>query len=380
MTARRRLLRVTHVITDINPGGAELALLRLVEATRGLCSHSVIVLSEWAPLRERFEALDASVLVVGLGRRTTNPVRLLNLAQSIRSSQPDLVQTWLPASDLLGGVITRLTTRAPVVWNLRNSELAPGRSHRLTRFVTNLNGRLSRVVPSKIVAVGERAADVHTALHYDRGRMLVIRNGFVLPDPSDSAHARSRLGLPPDAPIVARLGRYHPDKDHHSLIAAWEQVLQTLPDALLVLAGEDMLDTNAALVAEIRNRRVEANVRLLGRLDDPTLVYQSSDLTISNSLAEGFPNVVGESMAHRTPVVVTDVGDSALLVGDTGRIVPPSDPHQLAAAVVELLELEAEARAGLGRAARQRIADRFSMTTMAEQYVSLWLEVARVRN
>ena len=380
MIPASRSLRVTHVITAINAGGAELALVRLVEATADCCEHHIIVISEWDPLRERFEATGAAVTTIGLGRRNPNPVKVARIATAIRRSRPDVVQTWLPAGDLLGGVLARLVTRSPVVWNLRNSELDPARSRRLTRAITRTNGVLSRLVPSRIVAVGERAADVHAALRFDRSRMHVIRNGFVVPPLGGRDAARSQLGIPTHGPMASRLGRFHSDKDHQSLLDAWSRVTTRIPAARLLLAGEDMNAHNEALTAMIRRYGVEGSVTLLGRLDDPGPVYRASDIGISNSLAEGFPNVVGEAMAHATPVVVTDVGDSAMLVGDSGRVVPAADAPALADAITELLQLTPDARAELGRRGRERISERFSMPAMADRYVALWTEVADVRH
>jgi glycosyltransferase involved in cell wall biosynthesis len=368
------------VITDINPGGAELALLRLVAATSERCRHAVIVVSSWDPLRPQFEAIGVPVTVIGLARRTPSPLRLVRLAAAVRRSRPDVVQTWMPAADLLGGIAARLTTRAPVVWNLRNSELDPARSHRVTRAVTRLNGRLSRLVPTRIVAVAGKAADAHAELGHDRHRMVVIHNGFATGKHLERADARTRLGLSPASFVVSRLGRYHPDKDHASLLAAWQEVASRRPEAVLALAGQDMDASNIELREMIRARGLEASTVLLGRLDDPTAIYAASDITVSNSLAEGLPNVVGEAMAHAIPAVVTDAGDSAVLVGDSGRVVPCGDTAALTAAIVEFAQMSPDERRSCGEAARARVTTEFSMQAMADRYESLWSEVAHVRD
>ncbi len=370
---------MTHVITDINPGGAELALLRLVEATSEVCEHSVIVISSWDPLREQFERLGVPVFVIGLARRTPSPLRIIRLMSSVRRLEPQVVQTWMPAGDLLGGVAARLTTRAPVVWNLRNSELDPERSHRMTRLVTRLNGRLSRVIPTRIIAVAEKAARVHADLGYDPRRTVVIHNGFA-PAGTETVADRDLFGFAEGEAVVSRLGRYHPDKDHASLITAWRTVAVQCPNARLALAGQDMDEANVDLCQRIRAAGVEGSVTLLGRLSNPASLYAISDITVSNSLAEGLPNVVGEAMAHGVPAVVTAAGDSAILVGDTGRVVPCGDPDTLAEAVIDLARMAPHERRALGDAARRRIEDEFSLETMASRYVVLWREVAGVRN
>jgi glycosyltransferase involved in cell wall biosynthesis len=374
-------LRITHVITGISPHGAELALLRLVGATAASCRHELIVISGLDALREQFEAAGASVTVIGLGKRSPNPVKLFRLARAIRTNRPDVVQTWLPAADLLGGVLTRLCTRVPVIWNLRISEIEPGRWGYLTYLTTRLNGVLSKLIPTRIVAVGERTAEEHAHIRFDRNRIVVIRNGFTIPERAlDRQEARAVLGIPPNAVVVSRLARYHEDKDFPTLLRAWSNVSSSSPDGLLIMAGHGLSSTNDELMGAIREHDIENSVVLLGPLDDTLPLYLASDVVVSSSLAEGMPNVIGEAMASGVPVVVTDVGDSALLVGSAGSVVTAGRADDLARAISEIMHMSPDARAELGSQARQRIVDFFSMETMASQYTSLWHEVAERRN
>jgi glycosyltransferase involved in cell wall biosynthesis len=98
-------------------------------------------------------------------------------------------------------------------------------------------------------------------------------------------------------------------------------------------------------------------------------------LTVSSAWGEGFPNVVGEAMACAVPCVVTDVGDSAAIVGDTGRVVPPRDTQALVAGWLHLLDLGAQARRNLGLEARQRIQEHFSLPSVVARYESLYGQV-----
>jgi glycosyltransferase involved in cell wall biosynthesis len=85
-------------------------------------------------------------------------------------------------------------------------------------------------------------------------------------------------------------------------------------------------------------------------------------------------------MACAVPCVVTDVGDSALMVGDTGRVVPPRDPNALAAAVLDLLGLGDEALAALGQRARARVEAQFALPAVAARYEQLYAEVLAGRS
>ncbi len=103
------------------------------------------------------------------------------------------------------------------------------------------------------------------------------------------------------------------------------------------------------------------------------------DIASSCSYSESFANVIGEAMACSVPSVATDVGISAWIVGDTGRIVPPRNPEALADAWRELIELGAAGRKALGTAARSRVTNYFSLASVVQQYEGLYESVVEQR-
>jgi glycosyltransferase involved in cell wall biosynthesis len=112
---------------------------------------------------------------------------------------------------------------------------------------------------------------------------------------------------------------------------------------------------------------------LLGARGDMPRVLAALDLaTLSSAYGEAFPLSIGEAMACGIPSVVTDLGDCAHLVGETGRVVPPRNPEALARAWEDILSLEPDARARLGLAARERIATHFALPRIAERYLALY--------
>jgi len=104
------------------------------------------------------------------------------------------------------------------------------------------------------------------------------------------------------------------------------------------------------------------------------------DIATSSSLAEGFPNAIGEAMACGIPCVVTDVGDSAWILGDTGKVVPSGNSEALAKACLELIECGETRRSELGIAARCRAEDRFNLPTIVRQYEDLYTQIAGQRS
>ncbi|MDZ4159834.1 MAG: glycosyltransferase, partial [Anaerolineaceae bacterium] len=143
-----------------------------------------------------------------------------------------------------------------------------------------------------------------------------------------------------------------------------------------LLCGAGMVGKNAELVGLLHQAGVHNHFHLLDLRDEMISFYNALDLLSSSSASgEGFPQVVGEAMACGVPCVVTDVGDSALIVGGTGRVVPPCNPVALAAAWEEMLRMPPADRTRLGQTARQRIQENFSIEKIAGQYEALYSSI-----
>lgn len=374
--------RVLHVISDLPVGGAELMLFRLLSRTTH--ESAVVSLKSVGPVGERLRARGVPVDALGLRGGVPDPRGLARLARRIRGFRPDVIQTWMYHADLLGGLAARLATRAPVLWNLRQSNLDPAGSKRTTIWTALLCARLSHHLPEGIVCCSDSARTVHAALGYDERRMLVIPNGFdtdaFRPDPAARAEVRRSLGLESDAPLIGLAGRFDPQKDHRTFAAAAARLLRERPDVHFVLCGRGIEPGNPELARILNDAGVAHRAHRLGCRDDMPRITAALDLaTSSSAFGEGFPNVIGEAMACGVPVVVTDVGDSAALADGCGVVVPPRDPAALAAAWQRILALDEARRYALGAAGRQRILREFSLEKAVARYEDLYRDAARAR-
>lgn len=378
MTPSRRI-RILHVITGLDIGGAEMSLYRLLRhGDRDGFEAAVVSLGERGELADRVERLGIPVLAIGASRPRQAATTVRRVAALVRERRPDIVQTWMYHADLLGGLAARWARTPAVVWNLRASDLPATAFSRSTRAVIAVNARLSRVVPARIVCVSEATRRVHAARGYDEKRMVVIRNGVEVTaaDPGARRWLREMIGAPPDAPIIVRVARYHPQKDFPTLLDAAARLRSCRPDAHWVLCGDGVDAGNEDLAGLLQSRSLHGSVHLLGPRTDVARIHAAADVACSlSTFAEGFPNVVAEAMEAGTPVVVTDVGDSAALVGDTGPVVPPGDAAALAQAIGGLLALPAAERAAKGEAARRRVRAEFGVDTMVERYQDLYREL-----
>ncbi len=371
-------LRVVHVITGLALGGAEVMLYELVKATDQRRFQSAVVsLSAPGPLQPRIEALGVPVYSLGMPGGRPSLRALGRLAQRLRVLRPDVVQTWMYHADLLGGLAARLVTSAPVVWGLHNSNLDPRTTKWTTRAAVWSCARLSRLVPQRILSCSQEAARVHRDLGYDADRMIVIPNGFDIerfqPNRSHYDAVRRELGIDRDAVLIGLVARYHPQKDHNNFIVAAAQVARSRPDTYFILVGTDVVDRNPALNVRIQETGMPDRFRLLGIRADMSRLTAAFDIAVSSSASgEAFPLVIGEAMACGVPCVVTDVGDSALMVGTAGQVVPPGDPAALAEAILGLLDEGPEALGQRGQAARVRVVSEFALPRIAARYGDLY--------
>jgi glycosyltransferase involved in cell wall biosynthesis len=286
--------------------------------------------------------------------------------------------------DLLGGFAARLVGIKSIVWGVHNTLLEPGKSKKFTILISHILAKLSWWIPKKIVTCARRAIDVHESLGYDRKKMHFIPNGYDLADfqPGLDPQDKFRASLLSDRtiPLIGTVGRFDPQKDHANLLDALAIVRDRGTAFRCVLVGTGVDSTNAQILEWIVQRGLADHVQLLGRRSDIPSIMNALDLHVLSSSAEAFPNVVCEAMACGTPCVVTDVGDAAYIVGDTGWVVPKGNPQALALAVQSACHelLHQSFKWSLRKnAARQRIVENFSIEKMVNAYKKVWTGVVR---
>lgn len=373
-------MKILHVITGLGTGGAELMLERLVTMSDPDIVHQVVSLRDAGTVGVRLSEAGVPVTCLHM-RGLSMPAAVVRLATLIRRSRPDVVQTWLYHADVLGGVAARVAGVRAVVWGVRTADIRPGISlSRGAGMMLRLGARLSGIVPRRIVYVAEAARRIHEAAGYDPDRSIVIHNGFALPDRTTvavaAADVRRSIGIAPHARLVGTAGTFSAQKNQVGFVAACAPLLAGDPDLHLLLIGRGNDAANPVLAEAVAATGHRARIHLLGERRDVAACLGALDIFCLASRGEGFPNVVGEAMAVGTPVVVTDVGDAALLAGDTGIVVPPDDPAALAAALAQMAALPDAAIAARGAAARERIACRFTMAQVKDHYLMLYRSLA----
>lgn len=366
-------MRIVFIITGLSTGGAEMMLFKVLERLdRQRFAPHVISLTTLGELAPRIAALGIPIEAMGMKPGLPSPAGFFRLVRRIKHLNPDVVHTWMYHADLLGGLAARLAGISAIGWCIRNSNLDKGKTKFSTRAVVGLCAFISKWVPLRILSCSEQARQVHVACGYAAEKMVLVPNGFDLtrfkPDNDARLQIRDELGITDQTPLVGLIGRFDPQKNHGGFFEAAGVLHRHMPHVHFVLAGQGIDMGNAALMQAMTQAGVLANTHLLGLRNDMPALMAALDVLASSSYGEAFPNVLGEAMACGVPCVVTDVGDSAYIVGDTGRVVSPGDMTGLAATLENLLALPLTKKSDLGERARARVAKHFEIGSVVRQY------------
>ena len=380
---RVRPISVLYLISSLTVGGAEMMLYRLLsrlDRTRFRAQVISMIDLDRGPLSEKIHALGVPLRSLGMRPGRPNPVAALRLARWLRNDRPDVLSTWMYHADLIGGLAAKLAGGIPVAWGIRHSDFSREGNRWLTIQTMKACARMSHWLPTRIICNSVASRDAHAAAGYGIEKMIVIPNGLDLtafkPDPVARESVRKELGIPEGALLIGLVGRFHPHKDHRNFAEAAGLFCRQRPDAYFLLCGDEVTWDNAQLVRWIEQAGVAQHCRLLGRRDDVARLTSAFDISASSSFGESFPNVLLEAMSCGVPCAATDVGDSALIVGETGRVVPAKDPPALAGAWQALADLDDKSRTQLGLAARQRIKEHFDLPNIVARYENLYEELA----
>lgn len=377
MTDNTNRISIVHIITGLNTGGAEMMLYKILSCTNlSVFNPVVISLMGHGPMSERIQELAIPVYSIDMSRGRPTPAALWRLVRLVRKLQPYLIQGWMYHGNLAALLAAYLMPkRVPVLWNIRQSLYDLNAEKRLTAVIIRLGAWLSSK-PQKIIYNSQVSAEQHEIIGYAADKRLIIPNGFdcdkFKPSVSARLWLRQLLGLKKDTLLIGLIGRFHPMKDHVNFIHASARLVARYPEVHFVLAGRDVDKSNIILMKTVHETGLENNVHLLGERTDIAEITAGLDIASSSSWGEGFPNVIGEAMACGVPCVVTDVGDSSWIVGNTGLVVPPRDPGALSDAWAKLIEMGAERRVNLGQKARQRLIKHFSLPRIVYQYEKVW--------
>jgi glycosyltransferase involved in cell wall biosynthesis len=372
-------MQVLHIITDFNDGGAQAVLYRFVTADRQNV-HQVISLMSIGWYGEKLSTAGVKVHSLDMPKSRLTIDGVTKLYRLIRQIDPDIIQTWMYHSDFLGSIVARLAGKKAIVWGIHNTNLDPTKTATSTRLIVRACGLLSGNIPKKIISCSQEGIKVHAELGYQPEKMVVVPNGYDVtefsPQPASRSELRQQWQIDENTTLLGMVARWNPQKDHANLIAALAHLKTQIQSPWhCILVGSNLGEDNQVLAQLIEQSGVGDCLTAVGVRSDIPAVMNALDLhVLSSSYGEAFPNVVSEAMACETPCIVTDVGDSALIVGDTGWVVPPSNAMELATAMAQAIGEISDRPAWKQRQVncRERIQTNFNLQIMVDKYSEVW--------
>lgn len=360
-------------------GGAETVLLRLIcDWPDNEDEHHVVSLSTKSAMRQKFESHATSVTIFDWRLRFRIFSEVSGLRHLVSALNPDMIVGWMYHGNI-GATIASVGTSRPMIWNIRHSLHSLKDERRLTQMAIRLNRILSRR-PSAIIYNSVASAKHHEAFGFSESRTRVIANGFdtdmFKPIPEARKEIRSELGIGESELVITCVARYHPVKDHRSLLAAVAQALRVNGGIRLLLVGSDIDESNAMLNQWIDELGIRENVLLAGARDDIWKIYAASDIAVSASLTESFPNSVAEAMSSGLYCIATNVGDVRDILDDTGAVVTPGDADELAQRLQDVVEMCVVERAKAGRMARDRVLKKYTLRLMVTNFRDCFRDVS----
>jgi len=364
-------MRLLLSIPSLMPGGAERQFAELVAglAARG---HEVlaVALERGGPLQDSLGA--ARLAVLGKTSRLGNVHVAAGLAGLLRSFRPQVHYAFLTLPCVLGTLLKPFFPATRLVMGLRatdvdHSAYAHGRA---SRVMHALEARLSNRA-ELVIANSEAGRRNALARGFKAATTVVVPNGIdtvrCQPDRALGAALRQDWGIRPSEALIGLVARLDPMKDHTNFLRAAALLAARRPEARFVCVGGGPEPYLAELRDQTAGLGLAERLVWAGMRTDMPEVYNSLDaLCLSSVFGEGFPNVLGEAMACGVPCCSTDVGDAALVLGDTGRVVPKGEPEALAAGLEDLLERLGRDGQDLRAACRERIVVNFGVPRMVE--------------
>ncbi len=366
-------IKLAFLVRSLDYGGAQRQLITLAKALdKSIFEVTVLSFYDGQPLERGLDGSGVQTIFLGKSGRWDLFSFLRRLLKEVKLLHPDILHGYLDIPNLLA-LFLKPFVRARVIWGVRAAELKLERHAWLQKMAAGVERLLARF-PDLILVNSVAAREYHLARGFPAARLVMIPNGidteYFKPDPPARAELRREWNVTENTCLVGILGRIDPVKDLPLFLEAAAIVLRQLTDVRFICVGSGPAAYSERLRTLAREIGLSDQITWAPARPDVVAAYNALDLLVSSSRSESFPNTVAEAMSCGVPCVVTDVGDSALLVGECGIVVPPQDAESLAAAIVQSLKMSGT---GPDKNSRARIVAEFSVQQLAKRTAEVLL-------
>ncbi len=368
-------MKVVHIITSLGQGGAESTLTRLIHNGSNPRNHTVISLTGDGIYGKYLRSAGATVFTLRQKPGRFSIGALKQIRSICKEVKAEVVQTWMYHSDLIGALAV-IGTDIPVVWGVRHSDNSIKDLGLKTWLVAKVCAFFSFFIPKFIISCSQKSIEMHRRFGY-ADKFVYVPNGFEIKK-TDSLmkqiqDARNVFGLLPESIVFGHVARFHPSKGHLSFMKAVSIISLNNKSVTGLMAGSGVSFDDLTF-SRLVPHNLKKYIKVIGPQSNIQLVYDACDCFVLSSETEAFPNVVAEAMLSGLPCIVTDVGDAAEIVGDTGWVVSSNSLDELVDAMGEVLTAMKNSREWIRRKelSRERIEQNYSIQKMQDQFNVVW--------
>lgn len=364
-------MKIVLLARMLSFGGAERQLVALAKGLheRGI-NVQVVLFYEGGGFDAEVIAMGIPVIYLGKKSRWDLIGFLIRFCRTLSGLQPEVVYSFLDLPNILAAIFHQVLGRPRLIWSVRAAGVEMQHYDWLTRFIPWIEAHLS-FRAHRIIANSQAGLVWARDRGFVMRHITVVENGIdtgrFRADPAARDHVRREWQVSDDETLIGLPGRLDTMKDHPNFLRACARLASKCQGLRFVCIGSGAAEYQEELAALAKELGIESSLIWAGPRQDMPAVYGALDLACSASaFGEGFSNVVSEAMACGVPCVVTDVGDSARIVGDCGEVVPARDPFQLSLAMEKMLD-RLVCEPDLRQRARARIENLFSVDNMVER-------------
>ncbi len=373
------MIKIAHISTGLETGGAEVQLTRLLESLdKNKFEMIVISLDKETYLADKIRD-ELKIPVYSLGLKQ-NPLNIRKAYSILKEFNPDVIHGTMYEGGVVGTLFNKFLPKKPaVIWTVHEPLEHYDKEPIRKRMQLRLWGLISDK-PDCMMYVSNLNKDQHLAWGFKNRKALVIPNGVetsrCFPNKPKGMEIRESLGILQEAFVIGKVARFHRQKNHIGFLHSAALLHKTHPDVHFMLVGTNVDNNNVELTTLVKELGLEECVHMLGNRQDIPDVVNAFDLATLTSFGEAFPLTLGEAMVSEVPCVATDVGDNDYIIGDTGLITPVNNDKAMAQAWQKMVEMDKGDFTKLGKAARQRTLDNFTLEQQVNQHDDLYTTLA----